>query len=298
VDPVLQAALDSPWAEDAIPLRMTHYIGDERTLGKAAVLMATDVDIRALEFEEKEGRQLADLQFLLVVAHRESGEFFRYDQGVSMKLLPSTHERLSRFWYSIVRDFELRSGDYQAKIVVRDTRSKRVGTVIHEFEVPPLGQLRVSTPVLSDTRAATAAPEGTPGGILSVLARREFPSGADLFCQFEVFGAKKDDSSGMPHVTQGYIVKKPDGSTFTAMEPSPINPTSLGQVMRTFGFKLADAPVGDYELVMAIRDDLAARSFELHEPFRVVEPLPESALPPAPQPTATAPSASAAPPGD
>ena len=27
VDPVIQTALDSPWAEDGIPLRMTHYVG-------------------------------------------------------------------------------------------------------------------------------------------------------------------------------------------------------------------------------------------------------------------------------
>jgi VWFA-related protein len=293
VDPVIQSALDSPWAEDAIPLRMTHYIGDERTLGKAAVLVATEVDVRALEFEEKEGRFLGDLQFLLVVAHRESGEFFRYDQGVSMKLQPSTRERLSRLWYPIVREFELRSGDYQAKIVVRDTRTGRVGTVIHEFDVPALGDLRVSTPVLSDNRAPSPSAEGVPGGILAVLARREFPSGADLLCQFEVFGAKKDEKTGMPQVTQGYVVTGPDGSVFTAMEPSRINPTSLGQVMRTFGFKLAGAPVGDYELVMAIRDDLAGRSFEMRERFMVVEPLPPSALPPAP--AAAAPSGSEAP---
>jgi len=73
-----------------------------------------------------------------------------------------------------------------------------------------------------------------------------------------------------------------------------INPTSLGQVMRTFGFRLTDAPLGDYQIVMAIRDDLAGRSFELREPFRVVEPLPPSAAPPAP--AATAPAA-ATPPG-
>ncbi len=304
IDPVIQSALDSPWAEDGIPLRMTHYIGDEKSLGKAAVLVATEVDIRALQFEEKEGRALADLQFLLVVAHRESGEFFRYDQGVSMKLQPPTRERLNRLWYPIVREFELKSGDYQAKIVVRDAKSGRVGTVIHEFDVPSLGDLRLSTPVLSDSRAAAPATEGVPGGILSVLARREFPAGSDLLCQFEVFGAKKDEKTGMPHVTQGYMVNRSDGSVFTAMRPSPINPTSLGQLMRTFGFKLADAPVGDYELVMAVRDDLAGRSIELKEPFKVVEPLPASALPQAPAavapgagtpPTASAPSETTAP---
>ena len=110
-----------------------------------------------------------------------------------------------------MRDFELKSGDYQAKIVVRDTRSGRVGTVIHEFEVPPLGELRVSTPVLSDTRAPSPAAEGVPGGILAVVARREFASGTDVFCQFEVYGAKKDEKTGMPRVTQGYVVNRPTG---------------------------------------------------------------------------------------
>ena len=150
VDPVIQAALDSPWAQDGIPLRMTDYVGEERMLGKAVVLIATEIDTRAVDFEEKDGRNLADLEFLLVVAHRETGEFFRYDQGINMKLLPATRERLSKLWYPLTRDFELKAGDYQAKIVVRDKRSGRVGTVMHEFVVPQLDQFRVSTPIISD----------------------------------------------------------------------------------------------------------------------------------------------------
>jgi len=142
--------------------------------------------------------------------------------------------------------------------------------------------------VLSDTRASAPAAEGVPGGILTVVARREFASGSDLLCQFEVYGAKKDEKTGMPRVTQGYVVTRPDGSVLTGSQPSVINPTSLAQVMRTFGFRLTDAPLGDYEIVMAIRDDIAGRSFELREPFKVVEPLPASAMPP---PAATAPSA-------
>jgi len=196
-----------------------------------------------------------------------------------------------------VRDFELKSGDYQAKIVVRDTRSGRVGTVIHEFEVPALGELRVSTPVLSDTRARTPASEGVPGGALAPLVRREFASNSDLYCQFEVFGAKRDEKTGMPHVTQGYVVKKPDGGVLTAMEPTLINPTSLGQVTRMFGFRLAGTAPGDYEIEMSVRDDVAGQSFEIKEPFKVGEPLPPSAMPTA-QPTAAEPSPPAAtPPG-
>ena len=291
VDPVLQGALDSPWAVDGIPLRMTAYIGDEKTLGKAAVLVTAEVDIRSLEFEDQEGRSLADLQFLLVVAHRASGEFFRYDQGISMRLSPQTRERYNRFWFPITRDFELKSGDYQAKMVVRDTRSKRVGTVIHEFDVPALDTLRASTPVLSDTQQGPNAviTEGLPGGRLVALARREFATGSDLLCQFEVYGAKVDEKTGMPRVVQGYLVRRSDGSLLTSMEPSVINPTSLGKVTRLFGFRLTDAPPGDYEILMTIRDELAGQSMEILEPFTVGPPLATTA-------TASAPAASSSPP--
>jgi len=284
VDPVVQGALDSPWSLDGIPLRMTHFVGDEKSLGKAAVLVTAEVDIRALEFEEAEGRSLGDLQFLMVVAHRASGEFFRYDQGVSMRLQPATRERYSRFWFPITRDFELKSGDYQAKIVVRDTRSKKVGTVIHEFEVPPLGTLRTSTPVLSDTQQNpnSVIAEGLPGGRLVALARREFATGSDLLCQFEVYGAKPDEKSGMPKVVQGYLVRRSDGSILTSMEPSVINPTSLGKVTRLFGFRLTDAAPGNYEILMTIRDELAGQSMEILEPFTVGPPLPATASAQAP----------------
>ena len=81
----------------------------------------------------------------------------------------------------------------------------------------------------------------------------------------------------MPQVTQGYVVRRADGSVFTGMEPSVIKPTSLGQVTRMFGFRLTDAPPGDYEIVMAIRDELAGQSFEMREPFKVGPPLPATA---------------------
>ena len=120
-DPVVQATLDSPWAEDGIHLRMTHYVGGERMLGKAVVALVAEVDIRDLQFTEQEDRSVGEIEFLLVVAHRESGEFFRYDQRITMRLRPPTRERLNRVWFPIARDFELQSGDHQAKIIVRDT---------------------------------------------------------------------------------------------------------------------------------------------------------------------------------
>ena len=269
VDPEFQAALDSPWDEDAIPIRMTHYVGEEKLLGKAGVVVAADVDIRELELREKGGRAVGAIEFVLVVAHRESGEFFRYDQKVDLELRPSTRERLNRLWFPIVRDFELRPGDHQAKMVVREIATGKVGSVVHEFEVPPLEEFRVSTPILTDTRRRDAGPGIRP----QLLARREFVQGSPLMCQFDVYGAAKDEG-GLPRVTQGHEVRRSDGTLLVLAPESVIAPTSLGALSRLVTFSLKDATPGDYDLRLRFRDELSGKVLDLREPFRVVPPAP------------------------
>jgi VWFA-related protein len=271
-DPVIQRALDSPYEEEGIPLRMAAYVMEEKLLGKAAVQVATDVDVRGFAFEEKEGRLVDNLELLLVVAHRESGEYFRYDQNVEMKLYPQTRERLAKSWYPLVRDFELPAGGYQAKVVIRDKNSGRVGTLIQEFEVPDTSKFHISTPILSDVRQVP--PDGGLGGPLGRLARRRFAKGATLFCDVEVHGAARDPKSGMPRVTMGYVVRGPDGSNFRATSPTAIGPTSLGKLMRRVGFSLEDAAPGEYEMVISLKDELSGKTLEDKQSF-TVEPASE-----------------------
>jgi VWFA-related protein len=270
VDPVLQAALDSPWPEDDIPLRMTHFVGSEGMLGKASVLVVAEVDVRAIEFQEVEGRHVAEIEFLLVTAHRESGEFFRFDETIKMNLRPATHERLERLWLPIIRDFQLQPGDHMAKMIVREKGTGAVGTLVHVFEVPPLEEFRVTTPIISDVHKWRTVGQGFKA---QPLARREFPQGEQLLCQFDVLGAAKDES-GMPKVLQGYEVRGADGSVLVQQPGRVINPTSLGALSRQFGFPL-EVPLGDYEIVMTVRDELAGKELEIREPFTVMAPPPE-----------------------
>jgi hypothetical protein len=267
-DPVIQAALDSPWAEDGIPLRMTHYVGGEQMLGKAGVTLVTELDIRGLEFAETDDRRVAELEIHLVVAHRESGEYYRYDQDISLSLRPSTFQRLTRLWFPIQRDFELQPGDHQAKIIVRERATGLVGSLAHEFEVPPLEEFRVSTPIISDT------PQKDPvSGAMrpQPLARREFLQGGRVACQFDVYGASRDEA-GMPRVVQGYELRRPDGTVVKRMRASVIKPTSLGALSRIFTLSLADTTPGEYEMVMTVRDELSGETLEVHEPITVVPP--------------------------
>jgi VWFA-related protein len=268
VDPVFQAALDSPWVEDGIPLRMTAYVGRPSGAGKASVRLVTEVDIRGFDLETVDGRYQGLLELLVVAAHRGSGEYFQADQSIEMSLLPATRERLLSTWLPIVREFELQPGHHQAKMIVRLKGGAHVGSVVHDFEVPPLEAFRVSTPILSDTRD-----DGVPGRPQpTLLARREFARGAQLLCQFDVFGASRDER-GMPRVVQEAEIRRVDGPVYVSLPASPIEPTSLGELSRLFGVILDDAAPGDYEVVLRFRDEVAGKSLELREPFRVVSAL-------------------------
>ncbi len=278
VDSAFQAALDSPYELGDIPLRMTAFVGDESLLGTARVDVVTEVDLRALELEMRDGRYVGGVEFLLVAFNSETGDLFRYDQKVDMKLLPASRDRLEKTWFPIRREFQLRQGGYQAKIVVRDMRSGRVATVGHRFDVPELAGLRVSTPVLTDShqeQGETAEQQTLP------VAHREFERGEELSCRFEVYRAQLD-GSGVPRVAMGYAVRRADGTVFKQVEPAEIRPSSLGKLSRLFRFGLQAAEPGDYELVMAVFDLLSGKHIEITEPFSV---LPEGALgQPAPRP--------------
>lgn len=265
-DPDIQAALDSPYEEKAIPLRMSAWVFEETLLGKANTIVATDVDVREFAFKEQDGRSIDALEFLLVVAHLESGEFFRFDQKVDMKLLPATRERLARSWFPVVREFELAPGSYQAKIVVRDSNSQRIGTVVHEFVVPDLSKLRASSVILSDTLQPDKAGERPRPAL---VVRRTFAPDTTLYAQFEVYGAAKEKGSGMPRVFAGYQIRREDGTVVTRAPATQILPTSLGKLSRLVGTELRDAAPGAYEFVLELRDEIGGGMVEIREPFRV-----------------------------
>ena len=269
--PVFQAALDSPYQLEDIPLRMTHFVRDETTLDQARVFLAAEVDIRRLGFLEKDGQSLGALQYLMVAVQRGGGESFRSDQTLDLALPPEVREQLSRSWLPIVHEYDLPSGRYRAKMIARDKTSGRVGTVIHDFEVPDLKPFRISTPVLSDVREG--AESGSPGERLAILARRDFPQGSSLFCQVDVYRAVKEESSGMPRVSMSYEVRRSDGTLLTRDAPTLIRPTSEGALSTMIGVSLEAATPGNYELVMRFKDEFSGSALELREPFHVSAPL-------------------------
>jgi VWFA-related protein len=268
-DPAIGHALDSPFEIPDVPLRVSSFVFDEVALDQISVQLAVEIDVRGLAYQQDADRSTDALAFLIEAQHRESGEYYRYDQKIELNLLPETRRKLEQTGYQVAREFTLPPGGYQAKIVVRDLNSGRVGSVVHEFEVPKVESLRVSTPVLSDSLE-----QDTDGNRRPVLqVRRSFATDAVLYCQFSVYGARKEEGGSlMPRVRAGYEIRRTDGAVFKRTDPTPINPTSVGALLRLHGIGLRGAQPGEYELVLTVRDDLAGQSVEVREPFEIVSP--------------------------
>jgi VWFA-related protein len=264
-DREMQRAIDSPFALDGIPVRMAAYVLEERIFGKARVVVVVDADLDRVQAVDGPAGPSATLEMLLAVAHRDSGEFFRDDQRIDLQLKPRS-SGAGPAWYSVAREFDLQPGGYQAKVVVRDAASRRVGTLAHEFDVAPGNSLRISTPILTDTVQRTA---DQTGAAPVPLARRLFRPEGTLYCRFDVYGAGKKSDTGMPLVSAGHVLRVKDGPVVSRASPTLIAPTSLGTLSRMLQIPLAGLRPGDYELVLTVKDETSGRVEEMDEVFSV-----------------------------
>ena len=267
-DAAIQRALDAPFDLTEVPLRAIVYVFEEAPPGQVVVRLTVEADIRAFAFAEDGGTARDTLEFLLLVAREDTGEFSRFDQQFEMSLRPETRSRYEREWFPITRELKLTPGRYQARIVARDRNRGRVGSLTHEFEVPDVSGLRVSSLTLSDrlreeAKTGARAPELT--------ARRRFAPSGILHCRFEVYGAARDPSTGRPNVTAGLAVRRADGRILVGMEETPLRPGPDGALSRALGVPLDGAPPGTYEMIVVVTDLVTGRSAEAREPFVVEE---------------------------
>jgi len=261
-DVAIQRALDAPFDLAAVPLRAIADILGEKEPGKAAVRLTVEADVRSFAFTEKGGTARDKLELLLLVAREDTGEFTRFDQQFEMSLRPETRARYEREGFPITRELALAPGRYQARIVVRDGNGGAVGSLLHEFEVPDLAGLRVSSVALA---AGSREEKGDRGP--EPTARRQFAPAGILHCHFEVYGAGTDRASGGPKVTAGFSIRRSDGRFLAAMPETPLQAASDGTLGRSLGVPLDGAPPGQYEAIVVVTDLAAGKATEAREAF-------------------------------
>jgi VWFA-related protein len=240
----LEQAVDSPVDATGIPLRAAAFVLGNRPEGEVRVLLTTEVDVRALELKQ-EGAGSAGQLDLVVAIQGEAGTFRRSAEPIALRLRPEEEERVARTWLPLTREAALAPGRYQARVVVRDAASGRLGSLLQDFVVPPAGGLRLSTPVLGDRLRAAGNPEP--------IARRVFAPSGTLHGRFEVWGAGRRRGEA-PAVKAGFAVVRDDGTIVAASPATAVLPDPEGTLSRSFGIPLEGVAAGRYELVVVAED--------------------------------------------
>jgi VWFA-related protein len=265
VDAVDRAA-ESPYELGAIPMRVASLVFADASPDTAAVTLVVEADLRAFEFKRGGGKLADVLDLRMLTTALGTNTTDRYERKVEMTF-PETTRFGAESWHPLSQEFHLRPGRYQARVAVRDANSGRIGSVTHDFEVPPLTGLRLTTPILTDAiEAPSFGSQAPPKPVL--IVRRAFPAGATLYYQFSVLGAAKD-SAGATRVIGSHQLVGPNGAVVKELAPRPISAGS-GPPSRFAGLNLAGLPPGDYELRLKVTDEIAGQTVERREPVAIV----------------------------
>jgi VWFA-related protein len=265
LDPAVTRALDSPRALSGIPLRAIVYVLEPRPKDTVHVLVASEIDAGALG-SEAHGRRRLEVEVAAIL--RDSGGGFRHDDTVTVSPPKGDEPR----WRAFAREFELPPGVAQVRVVVRDPSTGAIGSLVQRVEVPAPGELRLSTPILTD-RIVPAEKRGDRPRP-AIAAHRVFPEGGGLYCEYEVFGAGRPGGAP-PRVTAGFRIRASDGKVVLEATATPITPDRDGRVVRTVGASLQGLATGQYELVLDVRDETTGERIVRHEPFALEGPAGE-----------------------
>ncbi len=255
-------ALLSGLDQDDLPLRAMAHVLEARPGGLARVLLTVEADVRRLANLGGDAPR-AVLAFSLVATHRDTGK----TQHLAERLAAETgREEEAERWLSVTRELSLPAGVAQARVVVRDGFLGRTGALTLRFEVPTLEGLRLSTPILSD-RLYRPRPATPPQ--IALVARREFSAGANLYCQFQVFGAQL--AQQRPRVVASVEMRRAGGPVVRRGDLTPVEPAPDGRLVRLVAIPLSGQAEGDYELVLRVQDQESGRTLEQTEAFRLKE---------------------------
>jgi VWFA-related protein len=164
----------------------------------------------------------------------------------------------------LARQWHLPPGVWQARLLVEDTVSGRVGTVLHTFEVPDPKAFRMSTPILT---GELEDPNGRRKP--RVALGRTFRTGSILYCQYNVYGAAAAGTHDwVPHAVGGWTLRHGEEKVREAA-PTLIQPAGDGRLTRTLGLSLQGAPPGDYSLTLTVKDETTGETLTRTEPFTV-----------------------------
>lgn len=104
--------------------------------GNAKLSVLAHVDLNGVHFDEHDGRHWDDLTVVAAIFDR-NGNFLQGDEKtLEMKLKDPTLAKLDRTGVTVKTDFDVKSGGYLVRLVVRDTKAATIASKNGVVEIP------------------------------------------------------------------------------------------------------------------------------------------------------------------
>lgn len=104
--------------------------------GNAKISVLAHVDVNGVHFDEHDGRHWDDLTVVAALFDR-NGNFLQGDeQTLEMRLKDPTLARLERTGVTVKSNFDVKSGGYLVRLVVRDTKGSSIASKNGVVEIP------------------------------------------------------------------------------------------------------------------------------------------------------------------
>ncbi len=272
----VQRALADPFDGGEIPLRLAAYVQgpSAQEKGRVDVVVAGELRQDALLSRVEDGRQVAEPKLVLMIgaSGREprKAEWRVTVVDAAPGQTTSAPAREASRWYPFATRVPLEPGEHRVRLVVES--GDRIGSVTTDVAVPSVQGARLSTPILSDRVVADSG-----GRRVMPLAHRVFARPATLHCSVELHGAQNEKATGVPLVSASFVARSAQGREWAA-GPVGAPDAEDADPVRLVSIPLGQAPEGENELLLSVRDEVSGRTYEVREPFRV-EALEDPARP-------------------
>jgi VWFA-related protein len=225
----LQQAMnvDKPFVSVPLILQADYFRSDDKT---TYVPISIELDGDGLVFEDKGANREGKFEFVAQVADGKGKITGVARDSVNLKLPAEKADKIREGGIFYSTGFQLSSGDYTLKFLVRDNITGKLGGFEQPLKVPSfdLNSLTLSSIVLGDQLADTRASDDTPvtreGGVqrfqrmmrydpLVMGNRKVVPSIGNVFVPrqtvyvyFQAYGATEDPDTKMPCIETDLVL--------------------------------------------------------------------------------------------
>jgi VWFA-related protein len=240
--PELRDAMESPLPLAGLPMSVTASVfkgPTEKGTTKGSVVIATLVNGSTLPFAESEGMFKNDLEILGLAMDDKGKSFSTPRNTVNLNMKPDTAKRVMATGFRIITALDLAPGRYNLRVAVRESNTRKSGSVMLDVEVPEFAREKLSMSDIALTSALSgAAPTIRPKDPLEKLlpgpltTYREFATSDELALFTEVY-----DNVTQPHKVEINASVKAEGGTTVYQTREERDSADLKGAAGGFGFE-------------------------------------------------------------